>query len=56
MKSCVSLMKAVTLIKELNIALEHVAKSTVVDESFSTNSTKVLFKGKTTSLLQETTE
>ena len=31
-------------------------KSTVVDESLSTNATRVLFHRKTTSLLQETTE
>ena len=31
-------------------------KSTVVDESLSTNATRVLFPRKTTSLLQETTE
>ena len=31
-------------------------KSTVVDESLSTNATRVLFQRKTTSLLQETTE
>ena len=30
-------------------------KSTVVDESLSTNATRVLFQRKTTSLLQETT-
>ena len=30
-------------------------KSTVVDESLSTNSTRVLFQRKTTSLLQKTT-
>ena len=36
--------------------LSNLMKSTVVDESLSTNATRVLFQRKTTSLLLETTE